>query len=42
LFCYKFYLSYKDFIYESVFLDIIKTKKFTKLYIDELIFNKFK
>lgn len=42
LFCYKFYLIFKDLIYENVFLDTIKTKLYTKDIIDELIIDKFK
>ena len=42
LFCYKFYLLYKDKVYEEVFLNIIKTNKYNKDNIDQLIHSTFK
>ena len=42
LFCYKFYLLYKDKVYEEVFLNIIKTNKYYKDNIDQLIHSTFK
>ena len=44
MFCHKFYLLYKDLVYEDVFIYILENKKFQKEYIDELIkktFNKY-
>ena len=44
MFCYKFYMFYKELVYEEVFLNILKNNKFNKDYIDDLIkitFNKY-
>ena len=42
LFCYKFYLIYKDIVYEQVYNESVKNKSFTKDKIDSLIHSKFK
>jgi putative transposase len=42
LFCYKFYLVYKDIVYEQVYNESVKNKSFTKDKIDSLIHSKFK
>ena len=42
LFCYKFYLIYKDIVYENVYLETIKNKTFSKDKIDNLIHTKLK
>jgi len=41
LFCHKFFLLYKDTVFEDIYLTIIKTKKFLCKDINDLIKQKF-